>query len=247
MSECDPSRGDGEGDGQTDQHPGSDPGTAPVMHPCGARNQDMWHFKPFTGGNDCGSTVWKVNDTVEAISALNRNKGGFYQFRLCPLHDKDYADMTEADCEKHVLEFATDKVGEKPHFSGKELPGGTPASYVTAKDKAGSKDGTMWRSVDFMKADGSIYVDQLRVPDLPDGKYVLQWRWDNIITAQVSNSCADITLWSGVGPAPSPTPPGQCHSISPAVTDDWCKTNCLFNPPNCPSTLCSCDGPESLV
>lgn len=245
MTECDPSRGNGQTDGDKSRHPGSDPGMAPVMHPCSAAYGDEHHFTPFTSGYDCGSTVWTVNSTVEVISAINNNHGGYYQFRLCPLVDKDYAGMQEADCEKNVIEFASKQVGVKPQFSGKTLPGGPPSSYITADDRAGRKDGSMWRNVNFARTDGSLYVDQLRVPDLADGKYVLQWRWDCIETAQVWTSCADITLWNGApspSPVPAPTPSGSCHAVSVTVTDDWCKTNCLFSPPNCPSSLCSCDG-----
>merc|ERR1712000_576865 len=110
--------------------------------------------------------------------------------------------------------------------------------YGDAEDRPGSKDGTMWRNVDYAATDGSVYMDQLRVPNLPDGKYVLQWRWDCIETAQVWSSCADITL--SPTPAP-PTPPGQCHAISPSVTDQWCKTNCMATPKYCPESLCLCD------
>jgi len=36
----------------------------------------------------------------------------------------------------------------------------------------------------------------------------------------------------------------KCHSISTAVTDDWCTSNCNFSHPNCPETYCACDAPE---
>lgn len=40
-----------------------------------------------------------------------------------------------------------------------------------------------------------MLVDQLRVPaHLPEGKYVLSWRWDCEETPQVWNSCADVTV-----------------------------------------------------
>jgi len=35
----------------------------------------------------------------------------------------------------------------------------------------------------------------------------------------------------------------SCHAISPAASDDWCNSNCNYNPPNCPASLCKCDGP----
>ena len=38
-------------------------------------------------------------------------------------------------------------------------------------------------------------------------------------------------------------PAKACHSISPSVSDGWCKTNCNHDPPDSPSTLCACDAP----
>jgi len=37
-------------------------------------------------------------------------------------------------------------------------------------------------------------VDRLKVPDVPAGEYSVSWRWDCEETAQVWNSCADITI-----------------------------------------------------
>jgi len=40
-----------------------------------------------------------------------------------------------------------------------------------------------------------IIMDQVRVPaDTPPGEYVLGWRWDCELTAQVWQACADITI-----------------------------------------------------
>jgi len=35
-----------------------------------------------------------------------------------------------------------------------------------------------------------------------------------------------------------------CHAISPSASDSWCDSNCNYNPPNCPASLCKCDGPS---
>jgi len=35
----------------------------------------------------------------------------------------------------------------------------------------------------------------------------------------------------------------DCHSVSAAVPDSWCDTNCNFNPPSCPPAYCNCDVP----
>jgi len=42
-------------------------------------------------------------------------------------------------------------------------------------------------------------------------------------------------------PVPVPTPSGSCHTVSAQVSDDWCNSNCLHVPPNCPASFCKCD------
>ena len=37
--------------------------------------------------------------------------------------------------------------------------------------------------------------------------------------------------------APSTT----CTSIDASVSDAWCASNCLHQPPNCPEALCVCE------
>lgn len=37
-------------------------------------------------------------------------------------------------------------------------------------------------------------VDKVKVPDLPEGKYVLSWRWDCEMTKQIWSNCADVTI-----------------------------------------------------
>lgn len=243
MDQCDPSMGNGQYDSDKSRHPGSDPGRAPMLHPCSAfctlDSNYRCTFTPFDGGNNCGSTKWVVNETVEVMTAINNNHHGYYQFRLCPVHDNDYAGIKESDCAKHVIEFASNQIGIKPRYAGKELPGDAPTTYIAAIDRTGSVDGSAWRDMSQMEEDSTIYVDKLRVPNLPDGEYVLQWRWDCIQTAQVWSSCSDIQLYSSP-PPPSPNPPSPagCHAISPQATDDWCANNCAAG--FCPSNLCSC-------
>jgi len=176
------------------------------------------------------------------MTAINNNHHGYYQFRLCPVQGDDYAGIKESDCAKHVIDFASDQIGVKPRYAGKALPGGAPESYIAARDRLGSVDGSKWRDVSLLEEDGSVYVDKLLVPNLPEGKYVLQWRWDCIETAQVWSSCSDISLFSSpLPPSPPapPSPPPGCHAISPAASDEWCAENCAAG--FCPATLCSCD------
>merc|ERR1712048_882189 len=105
----------------------------------------------------------------------------------------------------------------------------------------GSVDGSTWRDVSKHEEDGSVYVDKLQVPNMPEGTYVLQWRWDCIETAQVWSSCADINLHLTPTPTPPPSPspgPSACHAISATVSDEWCANNCAAG--FCPADLCSC-------
>ena len=38
-------------------------------------------------------------------------------------------------------------------------------------------------------------LDKVRVPaDIEPGEYVLSWRWDCELTAQVWNACSDVTI-----------------------------------------------------
>lgn len=139
------------------------------------------------------------------------------------------------------MEFASTKIAKYAQFAGKTLPVPPATEFVDAEDK--TFHGSVWRHVDSYLTDGTIYVDKVTIPNLPEGKYILQWRWDTMNTAQVWTSCANIELSdSPVPPSPSPGPsptPG-CHAISPVVTDDWCVENCALG--NCPATLCSCGG-----
>jgi len=42
-------------------------------------------------------------------------------------------------------------------------------------------------------------------------------------------------------PTPVPTPSGDCHALSPTVSDSWCNDNCHNASPFCPTDLCRCD------
>merc|ERR1712048_1415926 len=71
-------------------------------------------------------------------------------------------------------------------------------------------------------------VDQVQVPDVPPGDYVISFRWDSEQTPQVWNSCADVTIVAS-GKATKPFS-GQrgCHGCCPE-TKSICSncTGCL--------------------
>merc|ERR1712100_557100 len=46
-------------------------------------------------------------------------------------------------------------------------------------------------------------VDKVKVPDVPEGQYVLSFRWESEQTNQVWSSCADVTIQKkGTGTQP---------------------------------------------
>lgn len=57
------------------------------------------------------------------------------------------------------------------------------------------------------------------------------------------NAEADLSYpyTAGSGTA-TPCADKSCWALQPTVTDDWCTSNCMGTPPNCPASLCSCDG-----
>lgn len=51
-------------------------------------------------------------------------------------------------------------------------------------------------------------MDRVVVPDLPEGDYVLSWRWDAEQTKQVWSHCSDVTIKNPkLPPQPAPIPP----------------------------------------
>merc|ERR1712100_194895 len=55
-------------------------------------------------------------------------------------------------------------------------------------------------------------VDKVHVPDVPEGEYILSFRWESEQTNQVWNSCADVTIVKD-GPATKPfTPQDGCDA-----------------------------------
>ena len=55
------------------------------------------------------------------------------------------------------------------------------------------------------------------------------------------------TLASPAGVRRAQSSSDQCYAVSASVSDAWCKTQCGFTPPNCPSSLCDCEDPNKKV
>ncbi len=73
-------------------------------------------------------------------------------------------------------------------------------------------------------------VDKVKVPKLPDGDYVIGFRWDSEQTPQVWTSCGDVTIKSdGVPTKPFAPSSGGCEACCPGFKQAQCAncTGCL--------------------
>jgi len=195
--------------------------------------------------------TWKQNSQVEVGWAIWANHGGGYAWRLCPAAEA----LTEDCFQRHPLAFA-DETTVVQYTDGRAIPiasrtttqGTTPANSQWRRNPipslefpgfigkpafdppcpgcSGSKS-----PVQIPTNHGLSFslIDKVVVPDLPDGDYVLQWRWDTEDQAQqVWTNCADVVL--GAAPAPAPGPaPGPAPAPAPAP-GAWRRTkgwNCF--------------------
>eukprot|EP00746_Dinoflagellata_sp_MGD_P036263 gnl/MRDRNA2_/MRDRNA2_18697_c0_seq1.p1 gnl/MRDRNA2_/MRDRNA2_18697_c0~~gnl/MRDRNA2_/MRDRNA2_18697_c0_seq1.p1 ORF type:complete len:485 (+),score=83.95 gnl/MRDRNA2_/MRDRNA2_18697_c0_seq1:68-1522(+) len=169
--------------------------------------------------------TWKAGSVVEVAWGIAANHGGGYLYRLCPAEKAlteecfmqtplEFAGKTQ------VLRFANGTQVQIPAtlVTDGVLPAGStwmknpiPAchDYSGGFHEAGCErpqftppvgcDAKCWGYQDNLQV-GRVMpsiVDQLKLPaDLPEGKYVLGWRWDCEQTPQVWASCADIVVTS---------------------------------------------------
>ena len=106
------------------------PGSAPVMDACGLAG-GTYSRKPgaeagdyiqtrFAQHGDVGTEVlkpipgytppvYKLGGTAEVVWSVRNNHGGGYQYRLCPLPQGNFTDLTEACFQEHPLEFEQDE------------------------------------------------------------------------------------------------------------------------------------------
>lgn len=185
------------------------PGTTPVASPCGIFNGGYGQ-----GGRDMldlPSPVqahWAVGSSAAIVHSITANHGGGYSYRLCPASEEP----TEECFQKHSLEFASNKSWVLDR-SGNEI-----AEFDAERTSIGTHPrGSQWtRNPIPMEADAATYgkpkypgfwgpgpahysiKDLVRVPDLPDGKYVLSYRWDAESTKQVWQACSDIEITGNV-------------------------------------------------
>merc|ERR1712226_1541295 len=72
-------------------------------------------------------------------------------------------------------------------------------------------------------------VDKVKVPNLPEGDYVISFRWESEQTNQIWNSCADVTIKSSGAPSKPFSTTGTSCEICCEATKQPCSncTGCL--------------------
>lgn len=167
-------------------------------------------------------TLWKAGGLEVTGWYIRANHGGGYQFRLCPKSEpltEDCFRKIPLPFEGHQRLVWNDGTSEEingTYVSEGTIPAGSmwamnplpenPTALFHPPCKAGTTP-----KVRAPMAVGqygynpgpcagnwptTVYIeDKVRVPvDLTPGEYVLGWRWDCELTAQVWAACADITI-----------------------------------------------------
>lgn len=168
-----------------------------------------------------GQTTWEAGSVVEVAWTIVANHQGASGFRLCPRHsvgrDTGNDGPTEKCFQANHLKYATKETCIQCPANN------TVARKCFAANDRTGKNGNIYREsiahtctgghqqTDFcngkmdypcfthspaqsLHEQGFSLVDKVIVPDLPEGDYVLSWRWDCQRTPQVWMNCADIRV-----------------------------------------------------
>jgi len=191
------------------------PGTATMMSPCGTAHDGR---RLGINGTDLPPvsprTVWHRGENPVVTTSQMADHGGGYSFRLCPAKKAPAEDCFQA----HHLLFAnskttvrfvngtdleipvkryTDKRGRQ--WAMNPIPScGVPPPFTKpyVQVNAFTPPFPLHGVVNTNNGEWKFsLIDQLVIPkDLPNGDYLLSWRWDCEATAQVWSNCADITI-----------------------------------------------------
>merc|ERR1712086_46648 len=166
-------------------------------------------------------TVWKAGSVVETMTSFRADHGGGYQYRLCPLESNlteacmQETPMSFVGNSKMNIWNGTIIELDSVDVSNGTLPVGGTWRMLGIPDVAGAAvSGWAFEppcaepgypnvpptfphqghcSGDWMH--NLTMYDYLRVPEhLKPGEYVLGFRWDCETSAQVWQSCADVTI-----------------------------------------------------
>jgi len=124
---------------------------------------------------------------------------GGYTYRLCKLPKEGKSGLTEECFAKNVLEFAKPKTWWK-RAGDEHVNDAWQTVSKTDLVEGTYPEGSAWRPVEKVVGQGKeaeylIRKDKVKVPEnLPEGDYVLSFRWDAEGAAQVWVSCAFVKL-----------------------------------------------------
>lgn len=168
-----------------------------------------------------GQTTWEAGSVVEVGWTMRANHQGASGFRLCKRdsvgQDTGNDGPTEKCFQANHLKYATNQTCIQCPTNHT-----TSTKCFAANDRVG-KNGNVYResishtctnghqqsdfcngeidypcftqsSVQSLHEQGFSLVDKVIVPELPEGNYVLSWRWDCQMTPQVWMNCADIKI-----------------------------------------------------
>merc|ERR1712112_673115 len=166
------------------------------------------------------STVeWIVGQEVTVAWTIQANHGGGYQYRLCPKGEP----LTEECFQQMPLPFTGLQGfhwgdGVQVYFNGTYVTEGTvpkgsawAMNPIPRNDTSNSGQSFPPRCEEVPDCGSTLVnskclcsgmwgpyglqiIDTLQVPHLPQGDYVLGWRWDCEESTQVWASCSDITI-----------------------------------------------------
>merc|ERR1719468_1201206 len=140
------------------------------------------------------NTKWKVGSKQKVAWVSAGGHDGGYTYRLCKMPAQGKQGLTEECFAKNVLKFAN-KITKVRDV---EKPGAFESYEKIDKIKGTYPEGSAWRPVgprQKPRKEGLLRVDKVLVPfDLPEGDYVLSFRWDAGWPPQVWVSCANVKL-----------------------------------------------------
>jgi len=231
------------------------PGTTPVLSPCGVFNggyNQQGRDQLDLPGNV--QATWASGGTATVAFALTANHGGGYSYRMCST-DRD---LTESCFQMNTLDF----VNQSSWIIDRD--GRVISEFTAARTSKGTfpKDSTWTRcpipmeggskmaealfgkppAPDFYGAGPTtagryVVKDLVKVPDFPEGKYVLSFRLDAESTRQVWQSCSDVRIIGKKRQAPAqvssrPVCVGQSWGLDVTECEAWVDFYDKMNGPN---------------
>jgi len=197
------------------KHPWLSPGTAMSYSPCGAHGgnplgcQQMPNevYGDCCGGVQCSgfafghnaeefeypqakSTLWARGSVQDVAWHVAANHMGGYSYRLCKIPEEGRAGLTEECFQKTPLDF---------HGDYQWIRQTSHSEFVQTKavrTRVGTfPEGSQWTKVDKTSYFLGWFMDQVEVPqNIEAGEYVLSFRWDCEMSAQIWNVCANIDI-----------------------------------------------------